>query len=69
MNVDIFTLCRQAQERDSQLFISGTFDTMETSDIPLVADPFYVAARVRFDPTDGDKHELSLIATDADGVL
>lgn len=71
MQVDIFTLCDNAQEYNGKMVIVGTFNAMSVSKFPYVHAGFAVVASIRFDKNEKKEHdfEISIKKSDADLFL
>lgn len=59
MNVDIFTLCDNAQQYDGgKLVIVGTFNTIYAKQYPTTLPSLGLAARITFDKNEEGNHNI-----------
>lgn len=67
MEIEIFTLADFAQDNNSKLTIVGTFDSIQSKQIPAVHPACSVACRLRFGIKEAGDHDFKLRLIDAQG--
>ena len=60
MEIEIFTLCDFAQDNNSKLTVVGTFDSINSKQLPFVYPNFSVACRLRFAEKETGVHDVRL---------
>ncbi len=65
MYAEIFALCEQASSDKNRLTIVGTFSGMDSYAVPLPIQPFYVAARIRYENVEQGEHAWRITILDA----
>jgi hypothetical protein len=67
MDLQIAVLCDAAADCNGKLIVHGTFDTIVTSQLPIVHPQCSVALRMLFNKIEEGKHEIKLHFVDEDG--
>jgi hypothetical protein len=67
METEIFTLCDFAQDNHGKLTVVGTFDIINTKQLPVVQQSFSVACRLRFSEKETGSHDMRLRLIDENG--
>ena len=67
MDVQVAVLCDAAADCNGKLIVHGTFDTIVTSQLPIVHPSCSVALRMLFNKVEEGKHEIKLHFGDEDG--
>jgi uncharacterized protein DUF6941 len=65
MYAEIFALCEKASSDKDRLTIVGTFSGTDSYTVPLQIQPFYVAARVRYENVEQGEHAWRITIVDA----
>lgn len=65
MYAEIFALCEKASSDKDRLTIVGTFSGMDSYSVPLPIQPFYVAARIRYENVEQGEHAWRITIVDA----
>jgi hypothetical protein len=60
MEIEIFTLCDFAQDNHSKLTVVGTFDSINSKQVPFIQANFSVACRLRFSEKETGQHDMRL---------
>ena len=60
MEIEIFTLCDFAQDNHSKLTVVGTFDSINSKQVPFTQANFSVACRLRFSEKETGQHDMRL---------
>jgi len=67
MEIEIFTLCDFAQDNNGKLTVVGTFDGINSKQLPVVQPGFSVACRLRFSEKETGEHGMRLRFIDGNG--
>ncbi len=67
MQIEVFSLCDAAQDYFGKLCVLGTFDRVSAPQFPVIFPACAIAARIRFDNTEGGLHKLDIHIVDPDG--
>lgn len=67
MQVEIFTLCREARDSGRALDVLGAFDTFRVPKVPVHVPACTIAGRIRFERIEEGTHQVRLLFMDADG--
>ncbi|MDO4163886.1 MAG: hypothetical protein Q4D56_05795 [Bacteroides sp.] len=60
MQIDIFTLCDNAQEYNGKMVIVGTFNMITVPKFPHVYSEFAFVASIRFDKDEKREHDIEV---------
>lgn len=69
MQVDIFTLCDNAQEYNGKMVIVGTFNQLSASKFPAIHAEFALVASIRFDKNEKKEHDIEIGIKKSDSEL
>jgi hypothetical protein len=69
MHTEIVTLCHSAIEQSGQLSILAAFNNISVTELPHKFPPFTLACRLRFEPEEAGKHQLTVTVSDHDGRI
>jgi Family of unknown function (DUF6941) len=64
MHTEIVTLCHSAIEQSGQLSILAAFNNISVTELPHKFPPFTLACRLRFDPDEAGKHQLTVTVSE-----
>ena len=67
MQVEIFTLCKEARDSGRAFDIIGAFDTFRVPTVPAEVPACTIAGRIRFERIEEGDHHVRLLFMDADG--
>lgn len=67
MQIEIFTLCREARDSGRAFDVLGAFDTFRVPKLPAEVPSCTIAGRIRFDRIEEGQHQVRLLFMDADG--
>jgi len=68
MEIELFTLCDFAEDMgNGKMVIVGTFNMIFVKNLPAVHPICSIAARIRVDKIDGEKHKFSISILDFHG--
>ena len=67
MEIEIFTLADFAQDNNSKLTIVGTFDSINSKQLPVAHPACTVACRLRFSSKESGEHSFKLRLIDSNG--
>ena len=60
MQVDIFTLCDNAQEYNGKLVIVGTFNQITAPQYPFIHPELAIVASIQFDENEKKEHDIEI---------
>lgn len=67
MEIEIFTMCDYAADYGGKLVINGTFDVINTKQLPAIHPSLSIATRIRFGESEFVKHKFKIRFIDQDG--
>lgn len=68
MEVDVLTICDNAQTYQDKLVVVGTFNNITTTSVPFSHPTFSLACRFRYELGESGEQEIVLTFKDPDGV-